>query len=234
MLSSELLSPVVTRRWLQPTADTSNLRNGVGRPWEVYHAGQHANSSILDIFMKSGEIGHYSSYFGLSPDFNVGFAILAHDTETEAPDLNVHADVVSLGIEGLISIAGVQLGMNYIGEYSSDGPEGNFTAKFGMTNAPGLVVEAMQLDDTNILEIVADAAGIALENLDLRAYPSNAASSNTRQFVLVAQDISAPVDMGTPTCVTWKLVGILGPQVPSTVVFEVDEDGQATDAYIVF
>lgn len=96
MLSSTLLPSATTRRWLHPGMDTSNLRNGVGRPWEVYRAGS-ATLPILDVLTKSGNIGQYASYFGLVPDLGAGFAILAHDSTVADGklDLNVYADIVS-------------------------------------------------------------------------------------------------------------------------------------------
>ncbi|KAK2738111.1 beta-lactamase family protein [Colletotrichum kahawae] len=199
MLSSRLISKAATRRWLQPIADTSNLRNGVGRPWEIYHAGQYANSSILDVYTKTGLIGHYATYFGLAPDFNAGFAILAHDTEAvRGPDLNVYADIVSLAI--------VQL----------------------QRPKQDTLDPSMDLLDVDLRKEIADSAGIKLENLDFRLYPSNVMTETQHQFVAVFQDKSAPVDMGTPTCITWQDVGSLGSSADVRFVFDVANTGQAS------
>lgn len=46
MLSSRLLTSAVTRRWLYHSVDTSNLRNGVGRPCEIYREGSSAISTV--------------------------------------------------------------------------------------------------------------------------------------------------------------------------------------------
>lgn len=93
MLTSEVLPPATTRRWLKPFASTSNLRNAVGRPWEIYHFGNEPTDPVIDIYTKKGSVGRYSSYFGLAPSHDVGFAILAVDTGDDAPDLNAYADV---------------------------------------------------------------------------------------------------------------------------------------------
>jgi CubicO group peptidase (beta-lactamase class C family) len=93
MLTSKLLPPSTTRRWLKPFTSTSNLRNAVGRPWEIYHYGSSPTDPIIDIYTKTGSMGRYSSYFGLVPSHDVGFAILAVDTHKEAPDLNAYADI---------------------------------------------------------------------------------------------------------------------------------------------
>ena len=93
ILTSAILPPATTRRWLRPFASTSNLRNAVGRPWEIYHYSASPTDAIIDVYMKSGTVGKYSSYFGLVPSYDVGFAILAVDSASEAPDLNAYADI---------------------------------------------------------------------------------------------------------------------------------------------
>lgn len=227
MLSSRLIPPAQTRRWLQPVADMSNLRNGVGRPWEIYHAGEYANSSILDIYTKTGEIGQYSSYFGLAPDFNAGFAILAHDTESN-PDLNVYADVVSLAVLQLEQIAAKQTATRYVGGYASDGSY----ASLNLTDeGPGLVVSELVVNGTDMRERAAAASGILVGNLDFRLYPTNLVNGNLQQFVAVFQDRSAPADMGTPTCITWMDVGALD-DIPSRYIFELDDTAVASNLRI--
>jgi CubicO group peptidase (beta-lactamase class C family) len=93
ILTSELLPPATTRRWLKPFTSTSNLRNAVGRPWEIYHYSTLPTDPVIDVYMKTGSVGRYSSHFGLVPSHDVGFAILAVDSEREEPDLNAHADI---------------------------------------------------------------------------------------------------------------------------------------------
>ncbi|KAI8295071.1 hypothetical protein K4K56_000194 [Colletotrichum sp. SAR 10_98] len=226
MLSSRLIPKATTRRWLQPIADTSNLRNGVGRPWEIYHAGQYANSSILDVYTKTGLIGHYASYFGLAPDFNTGFAILAHDTgAARGPDLNVYADIVSLAIVQLQQLAAAEAKARYVGSF--DGPAGS--ASFNISSdGPGLIVTSLKKGDVDLRNEIAASAGIKLENLDLRLYSSNVMTEAQHQFVAVFQDKSAPVDMGTPTCITWQDVGSLGSAVDVQFVFDMANTGKAS------
>jgi CubicO group peptidase (beta-lactamase class C family) len=93
ILTSRLLPSATTRRWLKPFTSTSNLRNAVGRPWEIYHYSTLPTDPVIDIYMKTGSVGRYSSQFGLVPSHDVGFAILAVDSEREEPDLNAYADI---------------------------------------------------------------------------------------------------------------------------------------------
>ncbi|ETS73164.1 hypothetical protein PFICI_15109 [Pestalotiopsis fici W106-1] len=220
MLSSLLVTPDQTRRWLQPVSDTSNLRNGVGRPWEIYHAGKYANSSILDVYTKTGTLRRYSSYFGLAPDFDAGFAILAHDIDGN-PDLNVYADVVSLALLTLAELASKEAAAMFAGEYAAS--NGSSYAVLNVTDeGPGLVVSQFVVNGSDIRSEAAVRTGIEIENLDMRLYPSNVVSGSLRQFVAVFQDRSALVDMGTPTCITWMDVGTLQ-GIPTRYIIEVDD-----------
>ncbi|KAH6645383.1 beta-lactamase/transpeptidase-like protein [Truncatella angustata] len=225
MLSSALLAPSQTRRWLsQPAADTSNLRNGVGRPWEIYHAGRLANSSILDVYTKTGSIGRWSSYFGLAPDFGAGFAILAHDADTPgAPDLNVYADVVSLALVALEGAAAAEMAARYAGEFVSDGAKAVLDVADG---GPGLVVEELVVAGLDVRGEAAARLEVEVGSLDFRLYPSNVVSGGLQQFVAVFQDRNAPADMGTPTCITWMDVGALE-GIPVRFVFEMGDGGVA-------
>lgn len=205
ILVSDLLSPAVTRRWLHPNVDTSNLRNGVGRPWEVYRAG-NAISPILDALTKSGTIGKYASYFGLTTGFNAGFAILAHDNSVEDRklDLNVHADIVSEVLGYLQVIAAKELEARYAGSYSGKATEATFNTT---DNGRGLEVQKLVIGGVNIKNQTARKLGVKADDLDFRIYPTNVQDKSRHQFIAVFQDTSAPIDMGTPTCITWQEIG---------------------------
>ncbi|KAK8140031.1 beta-lactamase family protein [Apiospora sp. TS-2023a] len=234
MLSSRLLPPAVTRRWLHHSVDTSNLRNGVGRPWEIYRAGGSAISPIVDVWTKSGSLGsHYASYFGLVPDFDVGFAILAHDggggarDGNRSLDLNVYADVVSEALGHLQSMAAAETAARYAGTYQ--GGNGSVAALEVTKDGPGLEVQGLRVNGVDVRAETAQQMGLgSVADLDVRLYPTNVREgARKHHFVAVFQDRSAPVDMGTPTCITWQEVGSLA-GVSYRFAFELDDDGTAT------
>ncbi|OHE99501.1 hypothetical protein CORC01_05301 [Colletotrichum orchidophilum] len=177
---AQLSSHLARRHTPLAATDISNLRNGVGRPWEIEHAGQHANSSIVDIFTKKDLMRHYRSYFGLVPDFNAGFAILAHDTEAaRRPDLKVYADIVSLAVVRLQKLATAEMAARYVVNFQ--GPEK--TAAFNTSrDGPGMLVSTLKAGNVDPLAQVADAAGIKLEDLDFRLYPANVVLLIKMQF----------------------------------------------------
>ena len=211
--------------------DTSNLRNGVGRPWEVYRAGSSAISPVLDVLTKSGSIGQYASYFGLTVDFDAGFAIVAHDGSVEdgTLDLNVYADIASESLGYLQEFAAQELASRFAGDYEGDGDD-DYHAQLNVTGSgPGLEVRELAAGGKDLRAEAAGKLGVALSDLDFRVYPSNIRDEAARrqQFVAVFQDRSAPVDMGTPTCVTWQEVGaVLGDGY--NLVFALDGEGRST------
>ncbi|KAF4442547.1 hypothetical protein F53441_11708 [Fusarium austroafricanum] len=218
MLASDLISPAITRRWLHSDRDTSNLRNGVGKPWEVYRAG-NAISPIVDALTKSGTIGKYASYFGLTTDWNAGFAILAHDSSVKDRklDLNVHADIVSEILAYLQAIAAKELETRYAGYYEAK----NAGAAFNTTvDGRGLEVQKLVVDKVDIKEKTAKTLGIKNKDLDFRIYPTNIRDEHRHQFIAVFQDRTALIDAGTPTCISWQEIGA---EVDISVVFALND-----------
>ncbi|KAM0553249.1 hypothetical protein ACHAPJ_007538 [Fusarium lateritium] len=222
ILANDLLSTAVTRRWLHPNMDTSNLRNGVGRPWEVYRAGDSV-SPIIDALTKSGTLGKYASYFGFVPEFDIGFSILAHDgsVEDRKLDLNVYTDIVSETIAYFLAISAKEAEARCAGQYKGKHAQ----AAFNMTeNGYGLEVLNLVVDGVNVKSQTAKKLGIESKDLDFRVYPTNVKDEHRHQFVAVFQDRSAPIDAGTPTCITWQEVGA---GVEINIVFILDKEGNA-------
>ncbi|KAK5710160.1 hypothetical protein LTR17_019103 [Elasticomyces elasticus] len=231
ILTSSLLTPAQTRRWLKPISSTSNLRNAVGRPWEIYHYSKTPTDPIIDIYTKLGTIGNYSSYFGLVPAYDIGFAIVAQD-DTGAPDLNAYADMALVALGALDKLARAQVNDNLAGTYTRVGA--NITLQLTGDDA-GLAVTEWFIGDRNALQTVASEAGIpSVKNLDLRLYPKNGLEVlkglTSQSFQGVLQDKSALVDAGTPTCISWKTVGLLPLK---EFRFEMDEDGKAQNIVYV-
>lgn len=235
ILKSQLLSLATTRRWLKPFTSTSNLRNSVGRPWEIYHYGNRSTDPIIDIYTKSGSIGRYSSYFGIAPDFDLGFVILAVDAVSPAPDLNAYADLVLDALFPLQELGLLQANTSLAGLYRASSYGGNSTLAVGSVGAlPGLPVKQLVVNGTDWLANIAKVSGIAPADLDMRLYPTNlivdAGNGTQRAFRAVIQDQNALVDAGTPTCVSWQTVDRLrrNQEPLDLFVFDLDSNGRAT------
>jgi hypothetical protein len=204
MLTSKLLNPSTTRRWLKPFTSTSNLRNAVGRPWEIYHYGNSAIDPVIDIYTKTGSIGRYSSYFGLVPSHDVGFVILAVDTHQKAPDLNAYADI-TLGksfvpshllpkstinnppqpgaMLQIDSLARLQASVSLAGSYTVLNKD-NTTSRLTLASSPkfpGLKITTLLVNNTDYFPIIAGKAHIASpSDLDFRLYPTDLESKSEK------------------------------------------------------
>lgn len=229
ILSSTLLPPATTNRWLKPTSHTSNLVNSVGRPWEIYSLTATPISPVIPVYQVRGNIGLYASHIGLVPEYNVGFVILAADTET-SPDLNAYADIIATQmIPALEQNAIVSASKSFAGTYVSQSNISLVIAQ-AQDSRPGLSVSSFTSRDVDVRAVYAELNGIAAENLSFRLYPTNVVreTAQGRKMVFRAsfQDMSALADAGTPTCETWRHID--GLQVNGVsldeFVFELDGD----------
>ncbi|EFR00001.1 hypothetical protein MGYG_03008 [Nannizzia gypsea CBS 118893] len=232
ILAAALLSRAQTNRWLKPVAHTSNPANSVGYPWVIYSGGDYPNTSIIDVYTALSSVGLYSSYIGLVPDFNVGFTILATDSNT-SPDLNAHTGVIGDNLlPALTKIAAIQASTNFGGVYSS--PTANSSITVSADSSPGLVIDTWISNATDFRATLAALNGIEkVDALSIRLYPthliSKQASISRQAFRAVFQDKNEFADYGTATCVSWLSVDSLkyGEASLDQFIFEVDTDGKA-------
>jgi len=80
ILRSSLLRPVDTRRWLKPTASTTDLRINVGLSWEILRVelpvpNSNSSTRLMDLYTKNGGGGAYFAQFALDPEHGMGFAV---------------------------------------------------------------------------------------------------------------------------------------------------------------
>ncbi|KAF1809860.1 beta-lactamase/transpeptidase-like protein [Eremomyces bilateralis CBS 781.70] len=232
ILRSELLSQVSTNRWLKPVSQTSNAADDIGAPFSIYRATLTGKSTgaLVPIYTQFGAQGLYSSYFGLAPDWGVGFAILSADTAAPA-DLNAHADLISTYLLPALEKSAIQQAfLNYAGTYNF----GDSKLLITIDGLSGLSLTNWTSGSKDLRAAFAELYSIPSDTLDFRLYATNlvdqTAQSSRKAFRAVLQDIAAPIDAGTPTCITW--MDSLDKFVYNGVsldefVFELDEKGMA-------
>ncbi|MCJ1241110.1 hypothetical protein MMC14_009114 [Varicellaria rhodocarpa] len=214
ILSCRLITPTQTRRWLKPVTHTSDLVNSNGRPWEIYSQVQNDTDPILDVYTKTGVIGHCSSYLGLLPDYDVGFVILAADQSVQ-PDLNVYADIVGdLIVPGVLETAIGDALLGFGGTYQNGNSSITISvATKGTTHNPGLSVDNLTSNGADVRAAIAKLNVIDPSGLSFRLYPTNlrSTSGSTMRvaFRAVFQDELAFEDSGTPACISWMGVDAL-------------------------
>ena len=233
ILKSSILSQVSTNRWLKPASQTSNTADDIGAPFSIYRATLTGKSTgaLLPIYTQFGTQGLYSSYIGLAPDWGVGFAILSADTSAAA-DLNAYADLISeYLLPALEKTAILEAAINYAGNYNS----GNSTLVVKVEGLSGLSLTNWTNGSEDVRAAYADLNSIPPATLDFRLYPTNlvdkSPADSRKEFRASMQDIAAPADAGTPTCITW--MGNIDKFVYNGVsldsfIFDLGADGRAT------
>ena len=192
---------------------------------------------LIDVYTKTGSIGHYSSYLGLLPEYNVGFAILAAD-QSDSPSLNVYADIIGDSIiPGVIKTAIGEALLGYEGTFHQADSNASMTISVNDKNPtqnPGLSVDLLTSGNgTDVRAAIARLNGIDPSSLSFRLYPTNLRSTSglsTRvAFRAVFQDDTAFADNGTPTCITWMGVDNVtyGSVALDQVVFGLNDEGTA-------
>ncbi|KAK8089738.1 beta-lactamase 2 [Apiospora hydei] len=83
ILSSKLLTPAQTRKWMKPKIATSSASMMLGEPWEILRTDNvTADGRLIEIYTKTGDIWGYDTTFCLVPDYDVVASILTSGFET--------------------------------------------------------------------------------------------------------------------------------------------------------
>ncbi|KAJ4294194.1 hypothetical protein N0V90_007884 [Kalmusia sp. IMI 367209] len=209
ILSSSLISHATTHRWLKPVSHTSNLVNSIGRPWEIYSLTATPISPVIPVYQVRGNVGLYSSHIGLVPDYDVGFVILAADSEVN-PDLNAYADIISIAmLPALEQNAIVSASKAFAGTYVSASNTSIVIAQ-AEDSSPGLSLTSFKSSHKDVRAVYAELNDISPENLSFRLYPTNTAEEKEKgkkmAFRASFQDVTELADAGTPTCDTWRYI----------------------------
>ncbi|KZM21674.1 uncharacterized protein EKO05_0000982 [Ascochyta rabiei] len=79
ILSSRLMKPSLTRRWLNPVTFSSDFAAAIGAPWGVRRIQLDPTSQpyrSLSVFTKAGTFRKYTAFLSLLKEFNLGFTIM--------------------------------------------------------------------------------------------------------------------------------------------------------------
>ncbi|KAL2064611.1 hypothetical protein VTL71DRAFT_3748 [Oculimacula yallundae] len=169
ILSSKLLPPSVTRRWMKPLTHTSSPFFSVGSPWEIYRAVLPISGRVVDLYTKDGKLGAYSGYMILVPDFDVGFTLLQAGPGTNTDVLA--GSTVDVFLPALEEAARQQSLTTYIGEYkanlakSPDGLNSSFTLTSQQDN-PGLILTNWINNGSALIPIVPILRSLAISEID--------------------------------------------------------------------
>jgi hypothetical protein len=163
ILSSKLIKPAVTRRWLNPVTFSADYLASIGAPWGVRRiqlAKDTQPHRTLSVFTKAGTFRKYTAFITLLRDFNIGFTIMMAGT----PALNnfLGADLLGASlIPAYDAVARDEADKKYSGIYVAgptvlNGTAGNSSSLTISTNPnkPGLGVGPWTSNGTNMVDMV--------------------------------------------------------------------------------
>jgi hypothetical protein len=229
MLSSQLIKPVLTRRWLRPVSYSADPAAAVGAPWGLRRIQlQPATQPFraLTAFVKSGAFQDYSSFITLMPQFNLGFSIMLAG---KAPLSNFEiADFIGAAIVPAYDAAARnEAGLIFAGTYVSAHTGTNGTSSNASTSItvtvdpakPGLGITSWISNGTNMIDLavkVQSGLNVTAQNPEVRLYytqlESKTASGGKEQsWKAVFEDTGVPWTDGglfSTACGAW--VGITG------------------------
>ncbi|KAB8232105.1 serine hydrolase domain-containing protein [Aspergillus alliaceus] len=231
ILNSTLLPLSLTRQWLKPASHTSYLSYSVGAPWEIY---SFTEPRMIDLYTKAGQIGLYSSMLAVSPDHDVGFAILAAGPGAAEVTTMVSDIIATTTVPALEQVAKEEAHKRFSGTYSlTNGSD--FSVTITVDGGPGLKVMQWINKSHNMSEAIKAAYGLTEStDVSIRLYPTGLQTSKKISFRSVIPSLIQGSSQGigpfTRSCRTWMAVDgmVYGSVGVDEFVFEIDHRGRAT------
>jgi hypothetical protein len=248
IMSSKLIKPAMTRRWLNPVTFSADFLASIGAPWGVRRiqlAKDTQPHRTLSVFTKAGTFRKYTAFITLLRDFNIGFTIMMAGT----PALNnfLGADLMGASlIPAYDAVARDEADKKYSGIYVArpsgfNGTVGNSSSLTISTdpNKPGLGVGPWTSNGTDMVELaikLQSGSDQAPKQPEARLYytqlESNTTNGGMRQsWKAVFEDTGGPAagqQLWSTDCGAW--VGITGVTYASLpldeFVFEMDSTGK--------
>lgn len=246
ILSSKLIKPSLTRRWLNPVTFTADLLASVGAPWGVRRI-QLAKATqphrTLSVFTKAGTFRRYTAFLTLLRDFNLGFTIMMAGT----PALSnfYGADLIGASlIPAYDAVARDEADKRYSGTYVARSVSNNGTAGVSALtistdpNKPGLGVGPWTSNGTNMLDLAiklqsgSDATPLKPEARLYYTQLDSKTSGGARQsWKAIFEDTGGPAagqQLWSTDCGSW--VGVTGVTYGSLpldeFIFNIDGNGK--------
>ena len=244
ILSSSLIKPALTRRWLNPVAFSSDEVASVSSPWglrRIQLDPVNQPHRTLTVYTKAGTFRRYTAFITLLKDFNLGFTIMMAGN----PPLNNFYGADLLGqslIPAYDAVARDEADRLFSGTYAarSAGSGGNSSITISTTaGKPGLGISSWTSNGTNMLDMsLMLQAGTAFlpQKAEARLYytllEGKAPGGGTRQsFKAVFEDTGPPGvgrQLWSTDCGAW--VGVTGVTYGSMpldeFIFERDSSGK--------
>jgi hypothetical protein len=244
ILKSTLLRPSLTRRWLKPTAFTSDPVAAIGMPWGLRRIPLSTTNSrrTLTAFSKAGSLKGYTTLLTILPDFNLGFSIMLAGDGTRSLGFDF-ADLLGASIiPAYDTVARDEANTHYCGTYHLAGQPGLNSSLTVTTDPekPGLGVGPWISNGTDMvdwayrLQVGSDTPGVSpAVRLYYTGLETPTPSGGKRQaFKAVFEEVAFPAVEGrrfATDCAAWLgVTGVTYGALPlDEFIFEVDSSGKA-------
>ncbi|KAJ5762482.1 uncharacterized protein N7511_005864 [Penicillium nucicola] len=231
ILSSALVKPAITRRWLKPATHTSSLQHSVGAPWEIYSFA--TDKRQVDLYSKAGDIGVYSSFMGLSPDYNAGFTVLlAGDSNPHQLTANLAEMIADNVLPALEEAARSQALERFAGKYFVAHGGSNSSITITADDGPGLKITEWTSNSVDMFKTLIALQGLTdRSKLNIRLQPNGLETAGRIAFSAVNL-VANPASNGGPilsSCLSWILLDsfVYGNIGLTEFEFELDNNGHA-------
>ncbi|KAI1759370.1 beta-lactamase/transpeptidase-like protein [Hypoxylon sp. FL1150] len=235
-----LLAPAQMRRWLKPTALTSDIREGIGAPWGIRRIPLRDGSRVVDAYSKAGSINVYMSLMVLLPDYDVGISALLAGGWPGNSNWDMADAIGAVLIPALEDAAREEANTNYGGTYSrSEGLNSSLVLSTDPAK-PGLGVEQWVSNGTDMLPIaVRYTLNYNVTAPAIRLYPTGLETQATEEggtrkvaWKAIVENLDAPDhsdDMFSTNCGTWvsQTTAVYADMPLDQFVFTVDATGRA-------
>ncbi|KAI1075760.1 beta-lactamase/transpeptidase-like protein [Whalleya microplaca] len=140
ILNYELLSPIMTRRWLKPFAFSADPLAMVSVPWGARRINLGHKYRHITAYNKAGSIGDYSALLAIIPDFDIGISILLAGEIPGNSGFSLADTIGESLLPAVDEAARTQAGDVYNGHYVSTNNAVNSSLTITTDDLPGLGV----------------------------------------------------------------------------------------------
>lgn len=216
ILQERQLSGLETRRWMKPQAHTAGLHFSVGAPWEIWRTEVHGR--VIDIYTKGGDIGMYSSFLYLIPEYGIAVSVLSGGKSSGLISASIEETAAKL-LPVLDGIAKKEACDKYCGHYTN----GNSSLVVKTDDQPGLLVSEWKSRGADVLVGIGLFAGqtSGAKFRSVRLYPKNTGTFRA-VMELELPGASKKQIFAEPSSLPWSLVDIVTYGGIAIDLFELD------------
>ncbi|KAK8113963.1 beta-lactamase/transpeptidase-like protein [Apiospora kogelbergensis] len=247
IMSSTVLKPLMTRRWLKPVSYSADNVAAVGMPWGLRRLRLSSDNPhrTVTAFTKAGGVGDYSSLLTILPEFDLGITVMVAGPRTEGGIWSMADFIGAIVLPAYDAATRDDANSRYGGRYVADpAVYPNLTSSIEFTTdpaKPGLGISSWVSNGTDMLPVAqalqsglsvpSDPAAGNSSTPSARLYYTGLQSGPREAFKAVFEAQGAPSNPGTgfsTDCGTWiDYTGVTYAGMPlDEFIFESDNAGK--------